>query len=865
MPSGRLTPPSIQDGEFGYEPASTSNFDTDGKFDQHDLSDEKATQIGKQIYESSTNWINAGRRLRWNDSLRAFNNMHAQGSKYLSGDYRYRSTLYRPKTRTMVRRGEMLTASAFFSNEDVVSITAEDDDDPKQQASAEILQQLLQYRLTKSIPWFQTLVGARQDCDVMGMAVAKVAWDYEEEFLRTERRPKMGADGQPIHKEGENDIETEETDLYRVKSDKPYIDLIAPENFRFDPGCDWRDPVVKSPYLIEIAPVYVNEALERMESKRGSPAEWQRMAESVLRGSDDNSNDVTRRTREMGRVPGKDQEQGKPQGFDICWTHIYTLRWRGKDWYFRTLAYNGAILEKVRPLEEVYLHGERPYVVGSVIIETHKTYPASKVELTADLQRMANQDMNSRFDATLLNLQPRQFMRAGSGMVAEDLQRFVPGKVVTVNAGKGEALDTVVNWDRPPPVDQASFAEQDRINLDWDDLTGAFSNSSVRSSEVSEQSASGMHLMSGEASGINEYELRCFAETFVEKVIRLLVKLEQNYETDPKILAMAGKRAQLFQKFNVDEITDELLQQEVTVKVNVGVGATNPMMKLKNFATGAQIVGSIFGQTAAMGSNFQEVSKEIFGLLGYKDGARFFKPDYDPRVQIQQEQIQKMQGKQGQGQTGESPAATQAKLQIANINAYAKTQTEQMRAQSDEKRAQLDMQRQEMEEHSETQREMMKLQLQHQHEAGMATQQMHHDVGMQGMQAQQGMLTQGMDMQGQQVQQAGQQQHETQQQGAQFDHQAAQQGDKLEHDATMGKMQIAAKPPPQGGGKGASPQAVPAPVPQQGGGEVDQLAKMFMQGLQQMMQKQDQAMAQTAQAIENLAQAIGGKVAGHGG
>jgi hypothetical protein len=738
--SGRLTPPDIQQGPFGFEPSYSSNFENPKGERSPILSNSDAVRLGVEIFESSTNWINAGRRARWNDSLRAFQSLHPSGSKYLSGDYRYRSTMYRPKTRAMVRRDEAATAAAFFSNEDVVSITAADDDDPMQQASAEVLKALLQYRLANAdqnqrIPWFLTLVGARQDAEVMGICVGKVGWEYEEQFLRSEMRPVMGPDGMPAWDDALGQPQMESVDLYKKIKDRPYATLISPEGIRFEPGCDWRDPVRSSPYLIELCPVYIQEARDRMEPQRGAPAEWLSVSTSALQGATDRDDDVTRRTRETGRVPGKDHDAWKPKDFDICWTRLNIVRWKGEDWCYRTLGSAGELLEAPKPLKEVHLHGERPYVVGCVVLETHKTYPSGKVELTTDLQRAANQDWNSRFDAVMLSLQPRQFIREGSGLDVNDLRTFMPGKTVWIKGKSGEPLNSEVMWDRPPSVDQASFAEQDRINLDWDDLTGAFTNSSVQASQVQEQSATGMHLMSGEASGLTEYELRLFSETWVEPMLRLLIKVEQAYETDSVVLALAAKQAQLFQRFGISEVTDELLNGGVTTKVNVGIGATNPNMKLRNFATGADIIGKIFGPTAAMGANFQEVSKEVFGLLGYKDGQRFFQPGFDPRVAMLQQQMAKMQ----KGGTEHQPP-DQSRVQAAQITTHGRIVEQHLKSQTDEKNSQMDFAREHMSEQAEnwrawldTQRALMESQAaaqQRMHpairEAGLAPQQPQH-------------------------------------------------------------------------------------------------------------------------------------------
>lgn len=688
----RDTPPSIDDGYDGVPMSDLA----DGRIGGI-LSAEAARKLARETYEASTNWLNTGIRSKWTDNLRAFQNLHPQGSKYLSADYRYRSRFYRPKTRSMVRRDEAATAAAFFSNEDVVSVEPSDDDDPLQNANADLLKQLLQYRLTRpgQIPWFMTLIGARQDCDVMGIAVAKAYWRYEERRVGTIERPRMGPDGMSVlRKDGSPEMD-EYDQIERVR-DHPWVDLLSPENFRFEPGCDWRNPVRSSPYLIEIEPVYIQDARERMDARHGAEAEWLPVSDAAMRRAMDISDSTTRRAREADRAPGADNDVGKARDFDLVWTCVYTVRWGGEDWHFRTLAGGQELLSRPCPLKEVHLHGERPYVVGSVTLETHKVYPDSKVQLVRDLQQSSNEDWNMRFDSLKLNLMPRQFVRNGAGIDPSDLRTFMPGRVVLMNGKAGEPLQNEVTWDRPPPMDSAAYAEQDRINLDFDELTGAFTNSSVQASQINQQSATGMHLMSGEAGTVAEYELRVFAETFVEPLLWQIIKLEQAYETDPVVLALAGKKANLLQ-YGVSAITDELLNQEVMVRVNVGIGATNPQIRLRNFVAGAEVLGKIFGPAAAMGANFQEVSKEVFGFLGYKDGARFFQPDFDPRVAMLQQQLQKNKG-------GGNPDVEKAKTQTAMVSAKAKLQEVQMKAESDREVAQMEMQSQREDNAAETYR-----------------------------------------------------------------------------------------------------------------------------------------------------------------
>jgi hypothetical protein len=593
----------------------------------------------------------------------------------------------------MVRRDEAATASAFFSNEDVVSIQPGDPDDPKQAASAAILQELLQYRLTKTIPWFLTLVGARQDAEVMGICVGELGWKYEEEFSHVEHVLAPQDDGSHA---------LERQDVMRKTVDEPYIDLVEPENIRFEPGADWRHPLESSPYVIRLVPMYIQDILAKIEK-----GEWKKVSMGSLQAATDMDDDVTRRAREAGRVPGKDHDTWKPRDFDICWVRRNIIKWGGQDWHFYSVGGTGELLTEPVPLKEVCLHGERPWVSGFVVLETHKTYPSGKVELIRDLQRASNDDWNLRFDNVKMALNPRQFVRAGLGMELNDLQRFAPGKTVIVNSKPGQPMNGDIMWDRPPPPDQSAYAEQDRINLDFDDLTGAFSNSSVQASQIQQQSATGMNLMSGEASGMNEYELRVFAESFVEPLLRKFIKLEQAYETDPTILALAGKNAGLFQKYGISEITDDLLNQEVTCRVNVGIGATNPKMKMQMFLSVGEALGKMFGPIAAQAANFEEVAKELFGLAGYKDGDRFVKQGFDPHVAMLQQQIQKLQQKAPAG-SGAPPDPS--RLQAVQVATQGKLQERQLQSQSDMAIAKMEQETAQQSEAAENWREWLKAQ-----------------------------------------------------------------------------------------------------------------------------------------------------------
>lgn len=674
--SGRDTPKDLQDSpDYSTRAGVGLTKNQDPSDEYHSKDDIYLKNLARAAYDSSTNWLNAGRRLAWNDSLRAFQGLHPSNSKYLSNDYRYRSRLFRPKTRMMIRKAEAQTAMAFFSNMDIVSIDPTDDDNPIQLASSRIMKEILQYRLTKTIPWFQTLCGGRQDADIMGVCIAKAYWKFDERYSHRESRPSIDPQTGQIRVDDMGEHVTEDYDIYNCIADHPWIDLIAPENFRFDPGADWRNPISTSPYVIEMIPMYICDAREKIKNK-----EWFKVSESSMRAATDLDDDTTRRSREQGRVPGKDHDSWKPKDYDIFWVRENILRHEGEDVHFFTLAGTGELLTKPKPLREVYLHGLRPYVCGSTMIEAHKTYPSAKTEITKDLQTQANDVVNLRLDNVKLTLNPRQFIRNGKGVDPTDVRNFQPGKVISVSDPE---LD--IKWDRPPDVTQSSYEESDKINQDFDDLSGDMSNGNIQSSPQTYQSVGNIELMAGNASQVSEYEMRIFAETFVEPLVRHLIQLEQAYETNDVIIENAGRKANLFQKYGIDQITNDILQQELNCRVNVGLGATNPQQKLKNFLTAANAVKQLYGESAAICSNPEEVITEIFSLCGYKDGDRFFEPGSDIHATMQQ----LMQGKQKQppAQSAQNPQLeqmkTQGDIQLQNTKIQGNLQLQNAKMQKD--------------------------------------------------------------------------------------------------------------------------------------------------------------------------------------
>lgn len=569
------------------------------------LDDKRALQLARDAYSGSTNYFDANIRPQIERDLRQFQSRHAPDSKYNSDAYRTRSRLYRPKTRAVIRKNEAIAAEAFFSTADVVDVRPQDEQDEYQQASAEVMKGLLQYRLTKSIPWFQTCIGAYQDAQTVGCVISHQRWSY---------------------------------DAVRGK-DQPEIELIPVENFRFDPNANWTDPVNSSPYLIWLMPMYVKDVKAKMRGG-GKQRPWRPLSDSdMLTGL--RNYDTTRLTREEHRTESREQVTGI-NDYSIVWVHQMIVDVDGVDFVYHTLGTDHLLSDPV-PISDVYAPGRRPFVIGACVIEAHKLWPGGVPRLTRDLQAEINEIANQRIDNVKFVLNKRYFVSRNRQVDIRSLTRNVPGSVTLMQDPKNdvEVLST-------PDVTNSSYQEQDRLNSDFDDVSGNFSAGSVQTNRKLNETVGGMELLTNDANQISSYQLKTFVETWVEPVLRQLVALEQHYETDERILAIAGAQSQMFQRMGLDAVTDDLLMQELTLTVSVGMGATSPAQKVNTLLTGVNGVKTALadGVLEQYGIDPSEVIKEVFGVLGHKDGGKFFKrlgTDEDPRITGLQQQIQELQ------------------------------------------------------------------------------------------------------------------------------------------------------------------------------------------------------------------------------
>lgn len=616
----RPQPPSISDPRVGEFEGEELGVESDqigielGDVPPEGQGDKKPSRDfwlkrAQDSWRFSTTYVDSNYRRNWEDSIRAFNSQHASDSKYTGELFKKRSNLYRPKTRAVIRKNEAAAAAAFFSNLDVVDVAASNQSVKEELVSAEVTKQLLQYRLTKTIPWFSFLLGAFQDAQVQGMACAHVYWRF------IERHDDQGM--------------TESLD------DRPCLDLLPIENLRIDPSAHWMDPIESSPYIIHLMPMYWCDVKDRMEHPNPKGQRWTKYSAAQAFARSDSADDSTRQARiGVGQDPA--QQKRDISDYDIVWVHRHIHRYKGEDWEFYTIS-SMRLLTDPEPLKDTVWHGKRPYVMGTSMLETHKPIPSSLPTITKPLQDEANDIANQRSDNVKFVLNKRWIAKRGKNVDLSSLVRNVPGGITLADDPETDLKE--IEWQ---DVTSSAYLEQDRIDADFSDLAGNFNPMQVTSQRSGRESTNTMRMLQGPSNLLTEYMLKTFVETFVQPVLRQIVMLEQHYETDMVILALAGEKAKVYQKYGVNQMTDAILDKELTVTVNVGMGATDPQAKMQRFAYWLMTYEKLVAKNPPAGIDLREVWKEGMALTGYQDGQRFLIDGSDPALAKAQQQIQQL-------------------------------------------------------------------------------------------------------------------------------------------------------------------------------------------------------------------------------
>ena len=633
--------------------------------------------LSRKSYRESEDWFQASMRRELEDAQHNFNSEHPSHSKYHTEAFTKRSRTFRPKTRIAVRNIEAKASIAAFATADVVHCSAANEKDDAQVLGAKVHNSILNTRLNAprqegGIDWFRVFTGGVQLGAKDGTVISKQTWKFKERQFREETLYRDVLS---------NETYTEFEDKTEVLEDRPQVDLCPIENFRFSPASNWMDVIGSSPFLIYEEPVYVGEIKQLMKQPEDPEGiKYHEYDDGILRAAINKDWDSIRSAREGDVRQDRYEEESPIPDFQLVWRREYIMDVDGEDWVWWTLGGELMLTEPI-PIEEVYVQG-RPYVMGHVNIEALKVLPAGIPKLMEGLQGDANELQNLRFDNLRLGILNRNIVARGKGVDIRVLTRGTPGSSILAN--DVNAIKPMETKD----VTRSSYEEQDRFNMDMDDLTGAMNKGTVGSARNLGDTVGGLELTADESGGLTDFMIRTLVETWAEPVLRQLIKLESKYEQDKTILEIAAQ-----QSGGVDVLAAyRSLKESITVKIDIGYGATSPAKRIQKIglATNTTVnLLSTINPNMLQQMDAKAVVTDIYGAVGM-DAARYFpslQDDHqeDPRVQQLQQQLQEAQQVIQMKQV-----ETKGRTDVAMIGAQSRVQVAQMGQQTDMAKLQLD-------------------------------------------------------------------------------------------------------------------------------------------------------------------------------
>lgn len=619
------------------------------------FSDDTCMALARQSYITAEDYFNASHRTRLIDAMARFNSEHPKGSKYWSSAFERRSRLFRPKTRSTIRRREAAACLALFGSADIVNVQATSSD-AEAVIDARIQEALLNYRMQEDDRWYKVVVGAIQDADRQGFVVGKTEWQYEESSrYYKEMHPDLG----PIDR----------VDMVAT-TDRPGYSLIPIERFRFSPAADWMDVVNSSPFLVEVIPMFVCD-VRRYQRNPRARLKYRNLSDGqLMSGGHSGEWDAIRMQRERNRV-NRYERSSDPSDYAVCWVHRNIVRIEGEDYIFDSVG-TSTMLSDVIPLSEFDPRGYRPYVVGSTMVESHNPFQVGAATLMSGIQDEINDVSNLSIDANKMATSGRMFIKRNTAVDLHALARFSPGAVVEMDNPQQD-----VKWDRSPEAPQGMMQEHQVLATELDDLIGNFNQSSISNNRRLNETVGGMEMISASADQMTEYDLHTFCVTFIQKMLTQILDLEKRWETDTNLAMIIGQRlaagARQFWK---------ALNREAKVIVNVGFGATNPKKRMERITSAMQATMGMFPMTVYQ-SNQAEILKEVWAAAGFADATRFFpflgdagKPDPNPKVATLQQQLQTLMMKLYPGQMH-----NEGLIQREQIRVQGQERLQQMKSQ----------------------------------------------------------------------------------------------------------------------------------------------------------------------------------------
>jgi len=307
-----------------------------------------------------------------------------------------------------------------------------------------------------------------------------------------------------------------------------------------------------------------------------------------------------------------------------------------RGWVDNELPYRFDPTEPIRP----------PFVVGTAFPEAHTMYGKSLPGVTRDMQKETNARINQEREAVARSLRPPILTRRGSNI---DLMALMIRKIGSTVQGDDVSPESIREMPISNPI-PVSLPAQNRIDQLYTEI------SSIGPTEVgaqqpgsSDNSATASSTQSNNANKKMNMVIRNLTQTGIIPMLRLLLRLEQEYESDEVIEQVTGRT--LGWKFVKDADGNHIgprpsvvIQGDFDFQISVGVNKQNQLAQLKtitelgNQANGTLVQALQVGAIKAQDTRFFNTMwafKQMAKLLGQRNTDEMMLPAMQPPPQQQ--------------------------------------------------------------------------------------------------------------------------------------------------------------------------------------------------------------------------------------
>lgn len=334
-----------------------------------------------------------------------------------------------------------------------------------------------------------------------------------------------------------------------------------------------------------------------------------------------------------------------------------------RGWVKNELPYQFDPTEPVRP----------PFVVGTAFPEAHTMYGKSFPGVTRDLQKETNARINQEREAVARSLRPPTLVNRNSNI---DLMALMIRKIGGVVQGNDVSPESIREMEMANPV-MVSLPAQQRIDQLYAEISSIGPEQlGANPTGSDEQSATESSTQSSNANKKMNMVIRNLTQTGIIPMLRFLLRLEQEYESDLLIEQVTGRV--LGWKFvkdadgnHVGPRPSVVIQGDFDLQISVGINKQNQLAQLKTITELGTQANGMLVQALQVGAvkatdvkffNSMWAFKQMAKLLGQKNTDEMMYPAMQPPP---------AQGKPGGGTQMPSAPGVSGPMTPAQMNIMA--------------------------------------------------------------------------------------------------------------------------------------------------------------------------------------------------